>query len=90
MVGGQPRGSVARRPAGVGEALRVVVMGHVAGAGEQFEAAAGHRLVGRAAVLDRDDRSCSPHMISVGSTAARCEAVDRATRWPGSITERTV
>jgi hypothetical protein len=30
--------------------------GHVAGVGEDLEAAAGHRVVGSRAVLDRDDR----------------------------------
>ena len=39
-----------------GEALRVVVMRHVAGAGEDLQPAAGHRLVRGLAVLGRDDR----------------------------------
>ena len=38
------------------EALGIVVMRHVAGAGEDLEPAAGHRLVRRLAVARRDDR----------------------------------
>ena len=46
----------------LGEAVGVVVVGHVPGALEADELAAGHRLVGGVAVADRDDRVVlAPH-----------------------------
>ena len=42
------------------EALRVGVVGEVAGVREDLEAAVGHRRVGRLAVVDGDDRVAFP------------------------------
>ena len=94
VVGRQPGrlGARAEVREDVGEALRIVVVGHVAGAVEDLEAArrASPRApLGRAMAGMIESRS--PHTISVGRTAARCSRSRALTRWPeASITERTV
>ena len=76
----------------VDEALGLVQLGEVAGVAEHLQAAAGHLLVGRAAVGDGDDRVALAPDQQERDVLGQVQAVGGvdALAPPGSTTERSV